>query len=135
VAAFRKLYDELLLRRKTEKLAKSAHAPGEAEHFYERGLRLRQQGKEQEARETWQALVDAFRGVPSEAPWVKLAEAALQPPDKAPPAERQLETVEAALKEAQRLRDDNKPDEADKIRRALEKLYGDDPQVRKLLDK
>jgi serine/threonine-protein kinase len=135
VAGFRKQYEELLARRKTEKLAKTVHAPGEAEYFYLRGLRLRQQGKEQEARETWQALVDAFRGVPNEAPWVKLAEAALQPPDNAPPAERHLETVEAALKEVQRLRDENKSDEADKVRRALEKLYGDDPQVRKLLDK
>jgi hypothetical protein len=136
VAEFRKQYDELQARRKAEALAKSARPPGEAEYFYRLGLRQRQQGKEQEARATWRLLVDAFKGVPSEEAWVKLAEDALQPPaDPAAAPERHLETVEAAVTEAKRLRAENKPEEADKIRRALEKLYGDDPAARKLLDK
>jgi eukaryotic-like serine/threonine-protein kinase len=136
VDAFRKQYEELQARKKAEAQAKWARAPGEAEYFYRRGLRLRQQGKEPEARETWQALVDAFKGVPSEEAWVKLAQDALQPPaDDVPATERHLEAVEAALKEARRLRDENKPEEADKVRQALEKLYGDDPAVRHLLDK
>ena len=60
----------------------------------------------------------------------------MQPPvDDVPAPERHLEPVMAALKEVRRLRDDHKPEEAEKILRALEKLYGDDPKVRKLLDK
>jgi eukaryotic-like serine/threonine-protein kinase len=136
VEAFRKQYNELLAQRKADKAAKSVHTPGEAEYFYTKGLRLRQEGQEDKARATWQALVDAFKGVPSEEPWVKLAEDALKPPAAEVPAtERHLEAIEAALKEAKRLREDNKPAEADKIERALEKLYGDDPNARKLLDK
>ncbi len=136
VQAFRKQYDDLQAKRQAERTARGTHAPGEAEHFYQKGLRLRQEGKEEQARATWRALVDAFKGVPSEEPWVKLAEEALKPPpEEPPPTERHLDTIEAALKEAQRLRDDNKPEEADKIVRALQLLYGDDPEVRKLLDK
>jgi serine/threonine-protein kinase len=133
--AYHKQYDELQIQRSAEKAARSVHSPGEAEHFYQKGLRLQRQGNEKEARETWQALAVAFKGVPSEAPWVKLAEDALQAPiDGAPAAPRRLDSVKAALKEAQRLRDDNKPEQADKIRQSLQKLYAEDPEVRKLLE-
>ncbi len=136
VEAFRKQYDELLVRRRTEKLAKGIRAPGEAEFFYQQGLRLRQQGREDEARKVWRTLADAFREVKTEDAWVKLAEDALgQPVEAVPPTERRLEPVDAAVAEARRLREAGKPDDADKIERALEKLYGDDPEVRKRLKK
>src|SRR5439155_12180644 len=49
----------------------------EAHWFYEKGLRLRQEGRLGEAHEVWRQLIEAFGEVTAERPWVERARAEL----------------------------------------------------------
>lgn len=102
----------------------------EAQWFYQHGLRQRQEGNEAAARATWKALIQAFAAVPSEAPWVQLAEQRL---DEGPVLKRQFKPVREALKKAKELREQGKGDQADAIVKALKELYGDDKQAKAIL--
>jgi serine/threonine-protein kinase len=113
--------------------ARRADHLGEAQWFYEEGLRLRQQGRPDKARQTWQRLVGAFRGVPTERAWVRLAEKELAKGDAAADAHR-WDAARQALARARRLREEGKDREADEIRAALEELYRDDPSAKDFLD-
>jgi serine/threonine-protein kinase len=105
----------------------------EGQWFYREGLRLRQQGKEEEARRVWQGLVKAFKDVPAEKPWATLAEQELA--RGGPPAGLdRWEGVRRALAEARRLRDDNKRDAAEEIWKGLEELYRDDPSAKEIVE-
>jgi len=104
----------------------------EAQWKYQEALRARQQGDEKRARETWQALVDAFGPVESEGPWVRLAKQRLdeEKPDDLV-ANRKLEPVRAAQTRANILRAQGKGEEADRIERGLKSLYADEAGVLK----
>ena len=106
----------------------------EAEWFYQLGLRQRQQGDEKTARETWTKLIAAFKDVPDEAPWVRLAEKELDKSrEDAKSGERRWESLRAALQRARELRKDGRAEDADAILRALKQLYGDDPEALRVI--
>jgi tetratricopeptide (TPR) repeat protein len=105
---------------------------GEAQWFYQEGLRLRQQGRPDEARQTWQCLVRAFRGVPAERSWVSLAEKELAKEGGADDAHR-WDAARQALERTRQLRAEGKGQEADEVLAALEELYRDDPSAKEIL--
>src|SRR5262249_4436254 len=107
----------------------------EAHWFFEKGLRLRQQGKDSEAKVVWRELVRAFKDVPAEQPWVELAQGELeQPSQRERTGDERWASVRKALAHARQLDKDGRRDEADKIRRALRTLYKDDPSVAAIFD-
>jgi serine/threonine-protein kinase len=103
----------------------------EAQRFYQRGLRLCQDGDIEAARQTWKSVVEAFAGVESEERWVGLCKRALaelerrRPPDKV-----RLEAIQKTLQNAKAA----EPSRRDAIVRSLRRLFQDDPEVLKLLD-
>jgi serine/threonine-protein kinase len=125
-------YETARAVRQANRLTPRAGPMDEAQWFYQEGLRRRQQGDEAGARRIWRALVEAFQGVPSEGPWVRLAEQELGPNgDK--PAERQWRPVRQAVQQARQLREQGKVQEADAILNALEELYRGDKQAEEML--
>jgi len=107
----------------------------EAHWFFEKGLRLRQQGKQEEARAVWNDLVRAFQDVPAEGPWVERARTELER-DKGEErtGTERWESVRRALAHARQLAQEGKAGEADRVRKALRALYADDPSARAILD-
>jgi len=105
----------------------------EAQWFYQQGLRQRQQGHGEEAKEAWRNLVRSFHDVPGERRWVRLAEKELAREDPSAEAQR-WDAAHKALEQARRLRAEGQADEADAICSALERLYRDDPSAKELLD-
>ncbi len=119
--------------REAREAGRHADHLSEAQWFYEEGLRLWQQGRTDEARRMWQRVVEAFRAVPAESDWVRLAEKELA--KQAGPADaHRWDAPRVALARARQLRADGKGQEADEICAALEALYGDDPSAKELLD-
>jgi hypothetical protein len=100
---------------------------GEAQWFYQEGLRRRQRGDEAGARRLWGALVEAFAEVPTEGPWVRLARKELD--REGGDAPRQLEPLREAIRRARELRRQGKDREADAILASLKELYRDDAAV------
>jgi serine/threonine-protein kinase len=130
--------EEFRLRlRKAQAERKAARAGkevrlSEAQWFYERAMRLRQRGEEEEAKRLLEAVVAVFGDVPEEAVWVQRAQRQL----KKPPAERDgrhLEAVREALDRARALEQDGKKDESKAIRRGLAELYRGDRAAERLL--
>ncbi len=115
-------------RRQLEAARKGDEPPpaltlSEAQRFYLRGQRLRQEGKLAEARRVWRDVAVAFAGVGSEKEWVARAEKGLAELDNAAVEKERWASVRAALKRAAALRDQGKRDEAERIWAALEALY------------
>jgi serine/threonine protein kinase len=107
----------------------------EAAWFYHEGLRQRLHGDLPAARRTWQSLVCAFRDVPGEKTWVKLAEEELAKENAEGPADdRRWQSVRAALDRARMLRDSGKPEVAAEVLKAIEELYRNDPSARAILE-
>jgi serine/threonine-protein kinase len=106
---------------------------GEAQWFYQEGLRRRQRGDLDGAKAMWGDLVRGFRDVPAECRWVRLAEKELERQDEAADA-RRWDSVRQALARARRLRAEGHPEEAEEVYKALEKLYRDDPSATDILD-
>ena len=107
----------------------------EAHWFFEKGLRLRQQGKDREAKAVWRELVRAFQDVPGEQPWVELAQGELeQPSQRERTGDERWASVRKALAHARELDKEGRRDEANQIRRALRTLYGDDPSFNAVFD-
>jgi serine/threonine-protein kinase len=129
---FRRRYETDRAERRAENAARWAGPMGEAQWFYQEGLRLRQQGREDEARRLWTSLVHAFREVPVERPWVRRAEKALAEPGAQ--AERQLDPVRDAVGRARRLRAEGKGKEAEVILDGLKALYRGDPAAEAVLE-
>jgi serine/threonine-protein kinase len=105
----------------------------EAQRFYRRGERLRQEGKPVEARQVWQSVSDAFAEVASEAEWVRRARQGLAELDEAAADPQRWQPIRAALKRAAALAAQGKREEAEAIWRGLEALYRDDPAARAIL--
>jgi Protein kinase domain len=101
---------------------------GEAQWFYYEGLRHRQQGRPDAAREKWQNLVNAYRDVPAEQSWVRLAETELAKEEEA--AVRRWDSLRQRLAQSRRL----PAEEADRVYAALDALYRDDPPAKAILD-
>jgi serine/threonine-protein kinase len=119
--------------REARQAARQSNHLGEAQWFYEEGLRLRQQGRPEAARAMWRNLVSAFRDAPAERWWVRLAEKELAREDPAADDHR-WDAARQALARARRLREQGQRQEADEIYAALEELYRDDPSAREILD-
>jgi hypothetical protein len=135
VEQFRKKVADHHALEKAETRAQRAGPVSEAQWFYEEGLRLRQRGDAEGAERLWKGLVQSFRDVPSEQPWVRLAELQLKKPDeRILPEEKRWEPVRAALQRARELRDGGKPDEAEAIWQGLEELYQKDPSAAAVLE-
>ena len=135
VAEFRR---KALGARASRQEARNARLSGpmsEAHWFYEQGLRLRQQGKKQEANAVWRELVRAFGDVAAEQAWVDLARKELeQPSGRERTGAARWDAVRQALQHARALETEGKRDEAGAIRQALRTLYAGDPSARALLD-
>jgi eukaryotic-like serine/threonine-protein kinase len=128
VAEFKKKVDAARAVRRAERVARLTEPPSEAQWFYQRGLRLRQEGREEEARKVWQGLVAAFDGVPAEKPWVRLARDRLA--EDAPDGKRDWDALREAVRRAKSLRQQGKEGDARKILDGLEALYGGDKAVK-----
>jgi serine/threonine-protein kinase len=124
---YRRRYDAILASRDAARVARRAGPMTEAQWFFQEGLRLRQRGDDAGACRVWRALVDAFGDVPSEEPWVRLAQRELGAEGATPP--RQLRPVTEALRRADELRRQGKTREADAVLRGLRELYRDDPRA------
>jgi serine/threonine-protein kinase len=132
VARFRLRYES----RNSDAALRARHAGPmtEAQWFYQEGLRKLQQGDEAGARRTWQALAGAFRDVPSERPWVDLADKELaKGKEAAGEAPRKWQPVRDAVGRARELRAGGKDKEADAILNGLKELYRGDPTAAAIL--
>jgi hypothetical protein len=139
--------DEQVELRRALLAGRSARYQSEAERLFYEGLRLVQGGEFSAARLVWNNLIHAYGVLDQEQRWVRLSQQGLAELDKPreggmtgriDPAGRIRLAVEAALAQAERLRQEGKTAEADEVRRALEQLYRDDPDaaaVRDLLRK
>jgi serine/threonine-protein kinase len=133
VAQFRKKYDSYTAARQTAIKVRQAGPMTEPQWFYQEGLRRQQLGDEAGARRSWQNLVDAFREVPTEQPWVRLAEKQLAGGlDEKGPA-RQWQPVRDAVKKARDLREEGKAKEAEAILHGLRELYRDEPAALRII--
>jgi serine/threonine protein kinase len=133
VEQFHLRVEEAKAARQAQRAARRAGPMSEAQWFYQEGLRHLQRGDEAAARRTWKALVQAFQEVPSEGPWVHLAEQQLDKlGDKALP-DRQWQPVRQALKRARELHEQGRDKEAAAIVDALTELYRGDKQAEALI--
>ena len=108
----------------------SAVIASEAQRFYLRAQRQRQEGDLAAAERTFTDLVTVFDGVPAEEKWVRLARKSLgELREKAPPVEDRFKPVQAALARTKEM----KRDDAEKVWTAIEALYRDDPSAAELL--
>jgi serine/threonine protein kinase len=126
MAAFKARANDARATRQNKQAADKTNPPGEAQWFYQEGLRLRQLGKEEEAQKKWQALADAFRDVPTEGPWVRKAEERLAEADAHAAAKRDLTPVQKAREHADQLRKEGNEAEAQRILSGLKELYRED---------
>jgi hypothetical protein len=133
VAELRDRYDELRAEREAEGVARREKPVSEARWFYEKGLRLQREGKEQEAEDTFKRVVNAYGDVPAERPWVRRAERALE--GKGPKADAEYAELREALSRAKKLDEQGKADQAKAVREALAELYRDDPKAQEILRK
>lgn len=105
-----------------------------AERFYQRGLRLCQEGDVDAARQTWENLVRSFRDVDSERRWVRLSEDALRELEKRRSTSKPPDdSVQRALQQARQWRDQGQRQKAEEIWQGLEALYRDDPKAKEML--
>jgi hypothetical protein len=136
VAAYKAKLDGRKELRRAVRQGRLMNYKSEAERLYHRGLGLAQAGDRAGAEKTWQHLVVAFGGVPSEAQWVKLAQrglveladtTALAPPSRA--------ALDLALERTRQLKAEGKAAEATAVLDALEYLYRDDPAALDVIKK
>ncbi len=121
--------------RRAFQTGKNARYSSEAQRFYHQGLRFVQSGDYGAARRLWENLVQAYAGIEEEKRWVILAREGIQRlDDQGIPAHPSGQTtlaekVHRTAAEIQRLREAGKTKEAERLRRALEYLYRDDPEI------
>lgn len=121
VAELRQRYDDLRAERKAAAAARGKGALSEGQWFFEKGRRLRAEGKEAEARAAWEALIAGFADVPAERPWVRRAE---QEMAKQPGADATgLDSLREALKRAKKLEAEGERKQAEEVRKGLRVLY------------
>src|SRR5207247_3038924 len=126
-------YKEDVERFKIKLEAAKNPIPTEAQHFYQLGERLRQQGNEVGAREIWSNLATAFDGSDIDRDWVQRAKKALEELEKKAARDDRLKSVRPILDRAVALKADGKADEAERIWAALETLYSRDVGAAEIL--
>ena len=132
--AFQQKLDDHAALRKALAGLKGNGAMSEAQRLYLRGLRHCQDGDAAAAANVWHRVVNAYRGIDSEARWVDLAEAGLSElRAKVPAPEDRRAAVRKAIDRANRLRAQGKAEEAEEVLQALAELYRDDPGVQQML--
>ena len=99
---------------------------GEAQWFYETALRARRRGDDAEARRLLEALIAAYRQIPSQLRWVDLAEKELDLRPSLRGTPKTARVLQESIDRAKKLEDEGKPDEAKAIRLGLKELYRDD---------
>jgi len=120
---------------RAEETAKRTPVPGEAQWFYQEGLRLRQGGNEDAARRLFENVATAFAGVKSEQPWVELANRELRAPSElSHSADKRWKPAREALARARELRDQGKRKQAEEIWDGLRELYENDKSATPILD-
>jgi hypothetical protein len=124
--------DQAALRRAIAAVQRTS-AVSDAQRFYQRGLRLCQQGDADAARQVWKNVVWTFGNVHSEHRWVQLCEVGLQELSKRTPDKRPDGTVQEVLRQARQFRDQGQRAKADEIWIGLETLYRDDPSGEEVL--
>jgi serine/threonine protein kinase len=132
VDRFRVQLDQYRAEQKAEAQARAGKGISEGQWFYEQALRLRRAGDEQAARQLWKALVTAYSDVPSERPWTRRAEQALEGVQREQ-ENRDYTALKKALEQAARLEQQGKAEQANNIRQALNRLYQSDPPARAIL--
>ncbi len=130
VRRFQQQIDAYEVSREATRRSRHAGPMTEAQWFYQQGLRQRQEGDEPAARATWKRLIQAFADVPSEGPWVRLAEQRL---NEGAEAKRDFKPIRQALQKAAELRKQGKMEEANAIVAALKELYRDDKQAQVII--
>jgi hypothetical protein len=136
VEAFRLKAEAERERRREARNARLAGPLSEAHWFYEKGVRLRQEGRPDEARAVWQQLVAAFADVPAERAWVELAREELSdhPRNLERTGDARWAPVQEALARASALEAAGQQADARKIIEALRALYAHDPSARPVLE-
>jgi predicted Ser/Thr protein kinase len=106
----------------------------EAQRFFRRGERLRQEGLEREALALWRNLIIAFEETPEEKDWVRRARESVQDAERDAKAKERRAAVRPILDRAAALRDQDKRADAEKLWAALEELYRNDAGGQEILD-
>jgi predicted Ser/Thr protein kinase len=120
-------------RQKIDDAELAEQTPSEAQRFFARGERLRQEGRFSEAKKVWENLIAAFGNTDSERMWIRRSEKALVELEQVAGSKQRLAAARTALERAAILRDQGKRAEAERIWTALEELYRDDPWARNIL--
>jgi hypothetical protein len=132
IESLRMQYEDLSSLRRALNRVRFAGRAGEAQRFYQRGLRLCQEGDTEAARQLWQDTVDAFKIDPSEARWVALSERGLAMLQrKAPTNEKRPDILHDIVERAKKA----DPAQRERALEALRKLYHDDPEAMKEIEK
>lgn len=135
VQMFRETIVEDRAKRQARRMARMSPPMSEAEWFYEKGLRLRQQGNTKEAQTIWRTLVQVFEHAPSEAPWVERAKKELEEPSgRERVGEERWASVKKAIEKINQLEQANQQAEAEKIRQALRTLYQNDASAKAIIN-
>jgi hypothetical protein len=124
LAELRQEYDDKVAEHAAKRAARSKKAISEGQWFFEKGMRLRRNGREKEAQQVWRTLVAAYAHVPSQKPWVRRAEEELAKKEVRMDDPPEPEALRDALERASKL---GQQEELKKIRQALQDLYANDP--------
>jgi len=135
VDAFKRQLEEARAEANVDPTGRSHRQLSEAQWFFERALRCRRRGDDAEARRLLEALIDAYRDIPSQRRWVRLAEQELdlRPPLRGTP--KTARVLQDALERARALEKEGKADEAKAIRAGLKELYRDDKAAMEAIEK
>lgn len=135
VEQFRRKAEEARELRQEARDARLSRGMSEAHWFYEKGLRLRQEGRPEEAKKVWRELIEAFGPVLAERPWVERArvELSVAPSRRERVGDERWAGVRKALEQAEQLEKAGQADAAQRIRTALKALYAGDPSARTIL--
>src|SRR5262245_1446738 len=116
-------------KQKVDDFRNGTSTGSDAERFYHQGERLRQEGRLNEAKRTWDNVIAAFGAVKSEEYWVQKSREAITDMEK---NARGNERWRPALKQAAEFDAAGRRDKAEGIWNALEALYRDDPWATEL---
>lgn len=126
-------YQEKVAAYKKKWEAAKSPQPSEAQRFFQQGELLLKEGHPRDAQNVWRNLIDAFGDIDAEKKWVERARAALADMDKARQDPNRFPTARKALERADQLRREGKLDEAERIWKGLEQLYGKDPGATEII--
>src|SRR5262249_10574256 len=127
-------YEEDLARfkQKVDDFRNGTNTGIDAERFYHQGERLRQEGRLNQAKRTWDNVIVAFGAVESAKYWVQKSRQALTEMEKGATAKDRWQAARQALKQAAEFDAAGRRDKAEEIWNALEALYHDDPWATEL---